>query len=204
MVQRIWVAHQYNLIRMKELIKVIQERLIAASTPGARAATRKFVPGSARVYGVRMPFLNQLAREYKGGGFVLVKELWRSGTYEERVLAAKMLGKVCKQNPVLALTLAAQFSKDISDWAVCDAMGMQALKPVAGSMREEIFQLAEKLVSAENPWQRRYALVLVEVFSKDPAAHKRIKQLIKQLQDEEEYYVLKAVAWLKRNLSKGK
>jgi len=186
---------------MPDNLTEIRKRLLSASTPEAEASTRKFVPHAEQVYGVRMPVLNELAREFKEGGFELVQALWKSGAYEERVLAAKMLGRICRRDPALSLKLAEQFSGDISNWAVCDAMGMQALKPVAGRIKNEIFELAEKLVQSKNPWQRRYSLVLVEVFTKDLSVRPRIAALIKQLENDEAYYVKKAVAWLTRNLS---
>ncbi|MBI1343963.1 MAG: hypothetical protein GC171_13600 [Terrimonas sp.] len=189
---------------MSDQLIAIHERLMAATTEKAKASIRNFVPHAEKVYGVTMPLLNELAKEFKTGGFPLVKELWKSGAYEERILAAKLLGKVCRKDPVLSLQLAERFSKDISNWAVCDAMGMQALKPVAGKIREEIFLLAEKLVLSDNPWQRRYSLVLVEVFTKDQTAGKRIGRLVQELEKDEDYYVRKAVSWIKRNLSKGR
>ena len=79
--------------------------------------------------------LNVLAKKYKEGGFDLIKELWDSGAFEERLLAAKLLNVICKKDPLLSLELVADFSKDISNWAVCDAVGMQSLKPEASSQK---------------------------------------------------------------------
>lgn len=189
---------------MQKEIREIWQKLKTAATPEGKAATRKFVPDAEGVYGVRMPFLNELAREYRKGGFELVETLWEAGAYEERILAAKLLGKLCKKDPQKALALVTRFSSGISNWAVCDALGMQALKPAAPLIREEIFQLAEKLVGSDNSWERRYSLVLVEVFTKDPTAHSRIMKLVRTLEKDEAYYVKKAVEWIKRNLQVGR
>ena len=189
---------------MTGLLKQIQMELTAASTAAAKAAALKFVPGVEKVYGVRTPVLNELAKKYKTGGFELVQELWQSGAFEEKALAAKMLREICRKDPALSLKLVSGFSKEISDWAVCDALGMQSLKPVAKKMQKEIFDLSSRLSTSKNLWQRRLSLVLIEVFTKDESLKPEILRRAKRLEQDEEYYVRKAVEWIKRNLQKGK
>ena len=189
---------------MSGLFKKIQEELQTNATPEAKKAALKFVPDAKKVYGVRTPVLNEMAKKYKNGGFELVKELWSNGAFEERILAAKMLGVISKKDPNMAVKLVKFFSKDISDWAVCDAIGMQSLKPVAKAKQKEIFALSSRLLVSKNLWERRLSLVIIEVFTKDKTLHNEILKRIKALEADEEYYVKKAVEWLKRNIMKGK
>src|SRR5687767_3984804 len=189
---------------MSVLIKQIQQELNTNATPEAKSAVLKYVPDAKKVYGVRTPVLNEMAKKYKNGGFELVKELWINGAFEERILAAKMLGVISKKDPDMALKLVKIFSKDISDWAICDAIGMQSLKRVAKAKQKEIFALSSRLVVSKNPWERRLSLVIIEVFTKDKALHNEILKRIKALENDEEYYVKKAVEWLKRNIMNGK
>ncbi|HEY5968037.1 MAG TPA: DNA alkylation repair protein [Chitinophagaceae bacterium] len=189
---------------MSVLLKQIQKDLRDHSTPEAKAAALKFVPNAEKVYGIRTPVLNVLAKKYKEGGFDMAKELWNSGAFEERLLAAKLLNVICKKDPLLSLKLVNGFSKDISDWAVCDAVGMQSLKPVAKKIHKEIFDLSAKLVKSKNLWERRLSLVIIEVFTKDKSLHPEIIKRVKMLENDEEYYVKKAVVWIKRNFEKGR
>ena len=189
---------------MSALLKQIQKELKDYSTPEAKAAAMKFVPNAEMVYGIRTPVLNLLAKKYKEGGFDLVKELWGSGAFEEKLLAAKLLNVICKRDPLLSLKLVAGFSKDISDWAVCDTVGMQSLKPVAKKIQKEIFELSAKLIKSKNLWERRLSLVIIEVFTKDKSLHPEIIKRVKMLENDEEYYVKKAVVWIKRNFEKGR
>jgi 3-methyladenine DNA glycosylase AlkD len=159
---------------MSALLKQVQKELNANSTPEAKAAALKFVPGATKVYGIRTPILNGLAKEYKAGGFELVQALWKSGAFEERMLAAKMLREICKKDPRLSIDIVSIFSKDIADWAVCDTLGMQSLKPVAKKMQKEIFELSAKLLRSKNFWERRLSLVIIEVFTKDKALQPEI------------------------------
>jgi len=188
---------------MSALLNQIRQELKDNSTPEAKAAALKFVPNADKVYGVRTPVLNVLAKKYKEGGFDLVKELWQSGAFEEKLLSAKLLNLICKKDPMLSLKIIGGFSKDISNWAVCDAVGMQSLKPVAKKIQKEIFGLSAKLITSKNLWERRLSLVIIEVFTKDKALHPEIIKRVKMLENDEEYYVRKAVLWLKRNFDKG-
>ena len=189
---------------MSALLKQIQKELKENSTPEAKAAALKFVPNAEKVYGVRTPVLNVMAKKHKEGGFDLVRELWRSGAFEEKLLAAKLLNVLCKKDPMLSLELVTSFAKDISDWAVCDAVGMQSLKPVAKKIQKEIFSMSAQLIKSKNLWERRLSLVIIEVFTKDKSLQPEIMKRVKMLENDEEYYVRKAVDWLKRNLKKGK
>ena len=189
---------------MAVLLKQIQHELKIHATPEAKSAALKFVPDAKKVYGVRTPVLNELAKKYKDGGFKLVEELWTSGAFEEKLLAAKLLGVISKKDPDLALKLVTVFSKDISDWAVCDAIGMQSLKPVAKKIQKEIFDLSAKLIKSKNLWERRLSLVIIEVFTKDSSLQPEIMKRVKILENDDEYYVIKAVDWIKRNFKKGK
>ena len=189
---------------MSALLKRIQKELQEHSTPEAKAAALKFVPNAEKVYGIRTPLLNVMAKKYKEGGFDLVKELWNSGAFEEKMLAAKMLNVISKKDPALSLKLVTSFSKNISDWAVCDTLGMQSLKPVAKKIQKEIFDLSAKLIKSKNLWERRLSLVIIEVFTKDRSLHPEIIKRVKMLENDEEYYVKKAVVWIKRNLEKGR
>ena len=184
------------------LLNKIQAQLKLKSTSEGKLSTKKFVPNSQKVYGTRMPDINELAKEFKSGGFELVTALWASGAYEERILAAKILNKLCKKDPDQVLHLVEKFSNDISDWAVCYTIGMQSLKPVAIANEKKIFALAHRLSSADNLWQRRLSLVLVEVYTKNIDLHPAIRALVKKQEDDQEYYVIKAVEWLNRNLEK--
>ena len=200
--QKIWNQKQYTL--MSALLKQVQKELKEHSTPEAKAAALKFVPNAESVYGIRTPVLNMLAKKYKEGGFELIKELWASGAFEEKLLAAKLLNVICKRDALLSLKLVAGFSKDISNWAVCDAVGMQSLKTVSKKIQNEIFDLSSKLVKSKNLWERRLSLVIIEVFTKDKSLHPEIMRRVKMLENDEEYYVKKAVVWIKRNFEKGR
>lgn len=96
------------------------------------------------------------------------------------------------------------FSNDVDNWALCDTIGMQSIQLVRLKYAKEIFSLAEKLINSDNVWKRRLALVLVEYYTRDKTYYPQINVLIKIAENDKEYYVKKAIEWLKRNMQKGK
>ena len=189
---------------MSVQLEAIQKILQQQSCKAALEANQKFVPGSKKVYGVRNPVLNDLAKQFKEGGFDLVKELWASGFYEEKITALKILGRIAKRDPEKSLQFIGQFATNIENWAECDTMGMQALKPIVKTHQKEIFALAKKYNSSADMWQRRLSLVLVEYYTRERSLLPEINKLIVPLENDKGYYVKKAVVWIKKNIAKGK
>jgi 3-methyladenine DNA glycosylase AlkD len=180
---------------MSKELTAIQKILKANSTKDALAAQQNCV---------RMPVLNELAKEFKSSGFELVKELWDAGAYEEKMIAAKMLGCIAKKDANKSLKLIQYFTIGIDNWAICDTIGMQSLKPILKTHQQEIFALAKKYNRSTNFWERRLSLVLVEWYTRMPELHTEIKKLIASLENDTEYYVRKAVVWINKNFDKGK
>lgn len=189
---------------MSNQLRAIQQRLKTNASAATAASHKKFVPGLSKMYGVSMPVLNNLAKEFKEGGFELLEELLVSDYIEEKVLAAKLLGKIAKKDPEKSFRAFKKLALKIDNWAVCDALGMQALKPLVKTHQQEIFSLATQYNKSPNLWLRRLSLVLIEWYTRDASTHAAINKLIRNLKNDEEYYVKKAVEWIERNMRKGR
>jgi len=189
---------------MDNYVKEIQQILKANSSEKNKAFFHKVVPGNQKTYGVKTPLLNELARRYKQGSFELAENLWQSGALEERIIAIKIIERIGRTDPDRLLKMFRRFSKQIDNWAVCDGLGMQFLRGVVKTNRCEIFEIAKNLNRSRDPWQRRLSLVMVEWYTREAQAHHDIKALVKNLENDQEYYVKKAVAWIKRNFKKRK
>lgn len=183
----------------KELLE-IQKILREKSNEKVKASFQKFIPSSQKVYGVKVPELNALSIKYKNGGFELIEELWKSGTFEEKLLSTKILGRVCKKDPERALLFIERFSKEISDWAVCDTLATQGIRGITKIKQREIFEFSKKLIRSKNPWERRFAVVLLINFTKNKNLKKEINRIISKVENDKEYYVKKAVEWIKKKL----
>jgi len=183
-----------------QLITEIRKFLKEKSDNKARESWRKFVPTSEKVYGVYLTEINKIVSKYVSGDFKLVKELWKSGYLEERLLAAKILGKICKKDPEKTLELIKKFIGDIENWALCDTLATQGIREIAKIKQKEIFELSRKLIKSKNLWKRRFGIVLLINFKKERSLRKEIDAIIKQMENDNEYYVKKAVEWLKKEI----
>ena len=189
---------------MSKELKAIQQQLISLSAKSNHSHFEKMIPGSAKIYGVKTPDLNIIVQKYKAGSFTLAEELWNSGWLEERIIAIKIMEKTGKDDPKRLLKLFKQFSKSADNWAVCDGLGMQFLRGIVKSHSKEIFALAKKYSSSGNIWQRRLSLVMIERYTRAKGHRPEIKKIVEKLEGDDEYYVKKAVIWIKKNFEKGK
>jgi 3-methyladenine DNA glycosylase AlkD len=189
-------------LNISQRVSSIKQALEAQSGEQARGAVRKFIPTSQHVHGVRLPLLNQIVKEHRAGGFEFSEALWKSGAFEEKLVAAKLLGSCCKKDPDRALTLAKKFAAQISDWAVCDTLGMQGLKGIALEKQIELFAWSNKLVKSKNLWERRLGLVCSLTFINDRSLQTQIEETLARVSGDKEHYVKKAVEWLQRDLRK--
>jgi 3-methyladenine DNA glycosylase AlkD len=127
-------------------------------------------------------------------------EVW---AFEERLLAVKMLGCVCRKDPERALRLVETFSAQVNDWAVCDTLATQSVRAIAKKMQSELLELSGRLVKLPNFWERRFAAVLLTNYAKPIELRKRVLGILRHAEDDREHYVRKAVEWLRRDLEKG-
>lgn len=189
---------------MSKELKEIQQLLITNGKSSNKEFSQKMLPGEQKIYGVKTPVINEIVKKYKTGSFALAEELWQAGFLEEKMIAIKIMEKKGKEDPDRLLKLFQQFSKSIDNWAVCDGLGMQFLRSIVKTHADEIFTIAAKFNISKNMWQRRLSLVMVEWYTRTNKHSSEIKKLIKGLENDDEYYVKKAVAWINRNFDKGK
>jgi 3-methyladenine DNA glycosylase AlkD len=116
-------------------------------------------------------------------------------------LSAKILGKVCKNDPERSLALLLKFSNEISDWAICDTIATQGIRGIVKSRRREVFNLSRRFVRSELMWQRRLGIVLLTNYAKEDSLKKEIQEIIRPLEKDNEHYIKKAMKWIERKLT---
>ena len=183
-------------MQLKEIQKILKNK----SSKETKASTQKFNPSSQRVYGVKVPVLNEIAKKIKDADFELVEKLWKSGVFEERLLAIKILGRICKKDPDKTLKIIRKIAPGISDWGVCDTLATQGIRKIVEEKQKELFELSQKYILSNNFWQRRFGLVLLINFAKDRSSRKNIETILKKVENDKEPYVKKAITWLKSEL----
>ena len=182
----------------------IQKILKAEGTSEAKAFFQKAVPTPLHIYGVKAPLIDGLVKKYKGEGFDLVEDLWKAGSLEERIMAAKVLGAICKRDPDRTLVFLEKFTPELEDWAVCDGLGVGGMRGISKIKENEIWELALKYQKSKHIWTRRMGIILMLHYAKDIKYRRRIEQRISALSDDKEHYIKKAIVWMNRVLKSAK
>jgi 3-methyladenine DNA glycosylase AlkD len=175
------------------------------------AGARRFIPGLAESYGVPLPALRIIAAELVKWGqsrlpqaFVLVKRLWRNGSRDERVIAAKMLERMGKREWAKTLELAASFVKDIRNWEECDQLACFGLRYVVQRHPEAVLPRCGAWVQGEDKWARRFGVAVLTSLPKDKAYQpgEREFTILDAVMTDQVREVQDAVAWALREIGK--
>ncbi|MEQ9426921.1 MAG: DNA alkylation repair protein [Cyclobacteriaceae bacterium] len=190
------------MIVIEGVLNEIKENLFRLSSDEAKKSAAKFVPTANKIYGVRLPGINALAKKYKEHGFPLIEALWQSGWYEERLLVAKLLTSNCRNDPERTLELLKRFKDDIDNWAVCDTLCSEGIRPLIKKHGDEVQSLAEEFLKSDKMWVRRMGIVMLIHFAKIPEKKAKVRQLVAPLAADHEHYIKKAIVWINRYLDK--
>ncbi len=150
------------------------------------------------VYGVKLSKINPLISQWsKEARFEDIKSLWEDGKVESRIIAAKLLGRLGKKDPDRALELIRAMVKDLRDWPTTDTLATQGIRGILKNKSSEIKSLAMECLDSDNPWTKRFGIV---VFINFPESNEAI-EVLKRFKGCKEYYIRKAVEWLERKIS---
>jgi 3-methyladenine DNA glycosylase AlkD len=178
------------------------------------AGMRMAVPGTGKVYGVKVPLLRKMANEvvnvYKKNDADL-REIalvcWDRGSREHQLVALFILAKA-RLEPAERWQLGEHFLPDVNNWESCDQLCM-ALFGQALAEKPSYMDVLESWVENENFWVRRSALVAPVYlrrakYSGDVALDldRRTLAICEALLDDQEKYIRKAVDWSIREVIK--
>jgi 3-methyladenine DNA glycosylase AlkD len=178
------------------------------------AGLRMAVPGTGKVYGVKVPLLrkmsDEIVRAYKKDKAGLVEVAlvcWGRGSREHQLVALFILAKA-KLEPAERWQLGERFLPDVDNWESCDqlcwALLGQALAESPGYM-----DVLEGWIDDDNFWVRRATLVAPVYLRGAKYAEnvaldldRRTLAICEALLDDQEKYIRKAVDWSVREVIK--
>lgn len=173
------------------------------------AGAGRFIPGMGASYGVPVPALRIIATELAKWGqrrppqaFALVEQLWRNGSRDERVIAAKMLERLGKRAWAETLETAASFVGDIHNWEECDQLACFGLRHVVQRHPEAVLPRCQTWVQDEDKWTRRFGVAVLTSLPKDKG-YRPSKQefaILDAVMADEAREVQDAVAWALREI----
>ena len=167
-------------------------------------ANPKNVEGMAR-YGIKSPrnvlgvsskFLFSLAKTI-GTNQKLALELWQTGVYEARLLAAFIADPKQMMKSTMNIWV-----KDFDNWAICDGVCMHCFRDTPYAQ-----ELALKWVKQKQEFVRRAGFTLIATLcvndkKADDAVFLQYLPIIKKYASDDRTYVRKAVNWALRQIGK--
>ena len=158
---------------------------------------QKLVPTVNNLIGIQVPVLRKLAKELKRSDLKQFLQFVRHDYYEENMIHGFVVGELCKDKSI-ALEEKLQYVKDfvpyIDNWAVCDSF-CSTLK-IAVRYPKEFLGLIEEFLRENKEYYKRFGFVMLLFHYVDEQYMPRIFEYCSQYNNDDEYYVQMAVAWL--------
>jgi len=192
------------------------ERLVGQFTELAdpkyqEAMAGSVAPTGGRVYGVRVPRLREIARDWwrdhrkisRQDLLSLVEALWSGGSREERQLVIFLLERYKRWIPDLTWEYFDRWRSDLDNWETTDGLaqwvfGRWLLADPGGRLHH-----LKNLISDEDLWSRRLALVATVWLNrarKGAGYPDLTLELVDSVKQERHPMITKAVSWALRGL----
>jgi 3-methyladenine DNA glycosylase AlkD len=114
----------------------------------------------------------------------LFKSVWKGGTFEEKQIIGKAIGRIAKKYLKECLKIIPSFLSDLDNWTNCDNLA-SAMEPILLSNPDEVLSLCEKWVNDKNKWIRRFGVVTLKVYRKIPTTNRVVKILDYVMEDDD-------------------
>lgn len=168
-----------------DLVNIIQ----SLGKPNRVEWSRKIVNTNMQLFAVPTPELKKLAKQILQGNVFSFLELKLFECYETVVLYGMVLSTLEFEELLPYLTTYLQVA---DSWAHCDLLSFATIN----KQSNQFVALSQKWIGSTNKWQRRTALIILLQLCKQPQFLRTIFKTLDNLQQEQEYYVNMAGAWL--------
>jgi 3-methyladenine DNA glycosylase AlkD len=186
------------------LLKATRARLRAAADPEFAAGLRRFFKEPVKPYGVRTPYLRELARlayaQVKHWPVAerdrFVTELWKSGMLEEGVIVCHVYRRFAKTCDRREFSMFEQWlNRYVGNWSHCDGVSTWLIAASIANRPELTVRLA-RWTKSKNRWKRRAAAVSLIQEAKRGRSTETIFQICGLLRGDADDMVRKGVGWL--------
>ena len=191
-------------------LAAFQHQLRQHADPDYRLGLMRVAPTSMTVLGVRMPDLEDMAREWQQAHpmvaeaevLALVKALWSGDTRDERLLGLELLLRYPRRIPALDWALFDAWRREIDSWPVSDLLATKVFGPWVGAKPQKRLGYLLLLTADAVFWSRRLALVATVPLNRSPktAIPDITYALVDHVAHERIPMITKAVSWALRQL----
>jgi 3-methyladenine DNA glycosylase AlkD len=192
-------------------VAAITAALKGRRDPSYEWGMRRTVPSALPAHAVRVPELRKVALEWlrghrgtPGEEVIRVAEaLWAVKWREEMLVGIGLLAHSRVAMAALSWEVVERWSADLENWEQVDH-----LASVTGALlnaRSALIARVRLLSKAENPWQRRLAIVtLIEAFRSNAAWRPQLESIASELKTDKHPLVRKGVVWARDRLAKDR
>lgn len=127
-------------------------------------------------------------------------DLIRSEIFEEKMAGIILLGYALKRKrqEFFGFSLIEEIlDKEINNWALCDTLSTDVIRVLLEIEPSYISKVMDWIYS-KNSWKRRAAIVSIIKTRKINNKEKIANIILESLKDEEDYFVKKALRWLRK------
>lgn len=157
----------------------------------------------------KTPFLNLKGQELgnllikEKWKFERLKELWKEGKRDERLIVISTLGKISKKDYQNTKEFVIDILNDISDWEICDQLALKVVVNLVVQNQKEIFSLMNEWIKSENKWIRRLAVATIPPYIRTRRTDSKIcLELLDKIMQEKDKDVKKHLAGLCERLQR--
>ncbi|MFQ5614890.1 MAG: DNA alkylation repair protein [Anaerolineales bacterium] len=177
-----------------------------------RAGHTQSAPTALKVYGVRVPVLRKIARDwYRGHKLItdqellaLMEALWTGESREERAIALHLLEHFERRISLLTQAHFDRWRRTLDNWEMTDGLGWvlglwQQTEP------DTRLDYLWELIADEDVWSRRLALVAAVRINRGKAGFTipdLTLQLVDRVKEERHPMITKVVSWALRGMIK--
>lgn len=193
------------------------EEIKRRAEPEYRAGAVMATGTRLTVYGVRVPRMREIAREWQLAHrrasweevVALAEVLWDGESQEERSVAVELLERYARHIPELTWEHLDRWRRKVDNWALADGLGVRILgRWLQGHPEARLVRLTRlaDLIADADVWSRRLALVATVPLNRgDPATAipDLTLELIDRVKTERHPMITKAASWALREMSKN-
>jgi 3-methyladenine DNA glycosylase AlkD len=185
-------------------IERIHEEFLRLGNKDRAIHEKKYLKSPYTFYGVRIPEIRKLTKNYRDIDFNsvagLFNNLWNSGNHEEMSLALFLLGNFVKKNPREVWKIILENLDKAKTWDHIDELSVHMLGEILNENYELVKDIKE-LSESNNPWRRRASIVSTYFLIKNNKIDLTLR-LAEKLAYDKDIYVQKGAGWMLREVGK--
>ena len=185
----------------------IRKDIIALSDVETKEKVIRLTSG-AKCYGVTVPKLRELAKEYKKRNIdfaeilTVANDFFENENREEILFAIFLLALYKKDKSQISWHTVLQWLDHLDNWETCDQLSSCIVVDILLKKNDFVKDLAT-LAKSNNLWKRRFAVATMANLNHGGRQFKEETQtIVKLLQNEKEPMVKKAIVWALKEINK--